>query len=233
MAFPWTIREISGNLPRSSGNFRKQQNLREFSGNFGHSRFKCGFWEVFSYVLPSISKPPLCMEAYIYFQYTKRHQIFFQDILWCTLYSQIRTTVWKCVSVPCLLSLQLSFWYLNCILFYNVQIFSFGFFTEVKLWCNKTFCFMTIWWNFSGIGLLKIGLWVGAMLGIFVTKWWHQSQALIKFCAVFVRAVCRSVWSIRYVYRCILIDFRYSIWYLHVTVTKTNLCFRGILLQNT
>ena len=30
MAFPWKIREISGNLPSSSGNFRKQGILREF-----------------------------------------------------------------------------------------------------------------------------------------------------------------------------------------------------------
>ena len=46
MAFPWKIREISGNLPSSSGNFRKQQNLREISGNFGYGRFKCYFWEM-------------------------------------------------------------------------------------------------------------------------------------------------------------------------------------------
>ena len=32
MAFPWKIREISGNLPSSSGNFRNQKNIREFSG---------------------------------------------------------------------------------------------------------------------------------------------------------------------------------------------------------
>ena len=39
-------REISGNLPSSSGNLRKQTNLREFSGNFGYGRFKCCFWEM-------------------------------------------------------------------------------------------------------------------------------------------------------------------------------------------
>ena len=39
MAFPWKIREISGN-------FWKQRNLREFSGN-GYGRFKCCFWECY------------------------------------------------------------------------------------------------------------------------------------------------------------------------------------------
>ena len=46
MAFPWKIREISGNLPSSPGNFWKQRNLREFSGN-GYGRFKCCFWEFY------------------------------------------------------------------------------------------------------------------------------------------------------------------------------------------
>ena len=40
MAFPWKIREISGNLPSSPGNFWKQRNLWEFSGN-GYGRFDC------------------------------------------------------------------------------------------------------------------------------------------------------------------------------------------------
>ena len=39
MAFPWKIREISGNLPSSSGNFRNHKNIRELSGNFGFVRF--------------------------------------------------------------------------------------------------------------------------------------------------------------------------------------------------
>ena len=46
MALSWKTREISGNLPSSSGNFWKQQNLREFSGN-GYGRFKCCFWECY------------------------------------------------------------------------------------------------------------------------------------------------------------------------------------------
>ena len=54
MAFPWKIREIAGNLPSSPGNFWKQRNLREFSGN-GYGRFKCCFWEcyVVFHVLPN------------------------------------------------------------------------------------------------------------------------------------------------------------------------------------
>ena len=58
MAFPWKIREISGNLPSSSGNFWKQQNLRQFSGNI-YGRFKCCFGEcyvVFHMFFPSVSK---------------------------------------------------------------------------------------------------------------------------------------------------------------------------------
>ena len=47
MAFPWKIREIAGNLPSSAGNFWKQRNLREFSGN-GYGRFKCCFWECYA-----------------------------------------------------------------------------------------------------------------------------------------------------------------------------------------
>ena len=50
------------------------------------------------------------------------------------------------------------------------MIFSFSFLTEIKIWRNNPICFMTIWLNFSGTGLLKIGLLVGAMLKIFVTK---------------------------------------------------------------
>ena len=46
MAFQWKIREISGNLPSSPGNFWKLQNLREFTGN-GYCRFKCCFWECY------------------------------------------------------------------------------------------------------------------------------------------------------------------------------------------
>ena len=46
MAFPWKIGEIAGNLPSSSGNFWKQQNLKEFSGN-GNGKFKCWFWECY------------------------------------------------------------------------------------------------------------------------------------------------------------------------------------------
>ena len=46
MAFPWKIREISGNLPSSPGNFLKQRNLREVSGN-GYGRFKYCFWECY------------------------------------------------------------------------------------------------------------------------------------------------------------------------------------------
>ena len=34
------------NLPSSPGNFWKQRNLREFSGN-GYGRFKCCFWECY------------------------------------------------------------------------------------------------------------------------------------------------------------------------------------------
>ena len=47
MAYPLKIREISGNLPSSSGNFRNQQNPGKFSGNFGYGRFKCCFWECY------------------------------------------------------------------------------------------------------------------------------------------------------------------------------------------
>ena len=46
MAIPWKIGEISGNLQSSSGNFRKQKNIREFSGNLGFGRFKYCFWEM-------------------------------------------------------------------------------------------------------------------------------------------------------------------------------------------
>ena len=46
MAFPWKIREISRNLPGSSGNFCKQQNLREISGN-GSGRFQRCVWECY------------------------------------------------------------------------------------------------------------------------------------------------------------------------------------------
>ena len=46
MAFPWKIWEISGNLPCFSGNFWKQRNIKEFSGN-GYGRFKCCFWECY------------------------------------------------------------------------------------------------------------------------------------------------------------------------------------------
>ena len=46
MAFPWKIREISGNLSSSPGNFWKQRNLWDFSGN-GYDRFKCCFWECY------------------------------------------------------------------------------------------------------------------------------------------------------------------------------------------
>ena len=51
----------------------------EISGNFGYGRFKCCFWEMlhsFSYVLPWVSKPPSCMEAYIHVQYTKNRLSF-------------------------------------------------------------------------------------------------------------------------------------------------------------
>ena len=73
MAFPWKIREISGNWSISSGNFRKQKNLREFSGNFWLWQKKMLFLRIlqsFSYVFPSVFKPP-CMETYIYFQNKK------------------------------------------------------------------------------------------------------------------------------------------------------------------
>ena len=46
MAFPWKIGEISWNLPSSSENFWKQQNLRDFPEN-GYGRLKCCFWEYY------------------------------------------------------------------------------------------------------------------------------------------------------------------------------------------
>ena len=54
MAFPWKIRELSGNLPNSSWNFLKQQNLRDFSGN-GRLLLLI-MLRSFSYVLPSVSR---------------------------------------------------------------------------------------------------------------------------------------------------------------------------------
>ena len=144
MAFSWKIRKSQGICQAPQGILENTKNLGEFSGNFGYGRFKCCFWEMlhsFSHVSPSVSKPPSCMEAYIYFQYTKALN-FLSDSLWCTLYSRISNTVWKYVSAPCLPSLQLSF---TCIIFHKVQIFTFCFFIEVTIWRYKPFCFMNIW----------------------------------------------------------------------------------------
>ena len=74
MAFPWKIREISGNLPSSSGNFRKQQNLREISGKFGYGRFKCCFWEM--------------LKFFISFAFSFQTSIMYGSICLCSVYKE-------------------------------------------------------------------------------------------------------------------------------------------------
>ena len=52
--------------------------------------------------------------------------------------------------------------------------------------------------------------------------------------SVLSRTAYRLVWSIRYVYRYLLIEILYMIRYFTCDyVTKINLCFPGILIQNT
>ena len=89
---------------------------------------------------------------------------------WCTLYSRISSRVWKCVSMSCLLSLQLKAKFL---MFYMYSLLQGADFQRLFLYRSdnlmlQAFLFCDYMIKFKWYWFLKN--WAGAMLGIFVTK---------------------------------------------------------------